>query len=217
MTRDGCKVELVVDRYDLDRHETRYESVDDRLLARWTGAGEGESVGYRTLSAWFNERLLRVAYDEHGRETTGTRVESDYEALTGDDDLLRQEVLDDLAADGIDGERLVGDMVSWSTLRTHLTSCLDGEKPTRVAETDWERESVDVARDVALSNAREALSSLATKGTLPGGEAADVQVQVLLACPSCPTRIPFEDAVERGYVCRDHLGPAAETETGEDG
>lgn len=209
MTTDGCKVEFVTDRYDLDAHESRFGSVDDRLLARWTGAGESESVGYRTLAEWFNKRLLRVAYDEHGRETTGTRVDSDYEALTGDDDLVRQEVLEDLAGDGIDGDRLVEDMVSWSTLRTHLTSCLDGEKPTASGTSDWERENVDVARAIAVSNVEEAVSSLETKGALPGGEAAEIQVQVLLSCPDCPTRIPFADAVERGFVCKDHLGPDA--------
>jgi hypothetical protein len=208
MTSDGCKVEFVADRYDLDRHESRYESIDDRLLARWTGADDAEAVGYRTLADWFNKRLLRASYDEHGREVTGARVESDHEALTGDDDLLRQEVLDDLADARIDGDRLLDDMISWSTLRTHLTACLDGEKPTPEAETDWEQDSVDVARDIALSNVSEAVSALAAKGTLPGGDEADVQVQVLLSCPSCPTRIPFEDAVERGYVCREHLGSA---------
>ena len=34
MNTDGCKVEIVADRYDLDAFESLYDSVDERLLAR---------------------------------------------------------------------------------------------------------------------------------------------------------------------------------------
>lgn len=205
MSDDRCKVEFVTERYDLDRTVTRYGTVDERLLTRWTGADEANPDGYRTLTTWFNTRLLKHVYDEHGRETTGRRVQNDYEALTGDDELVREEVLDDLRADGIDADSVDSDMVSWSTMRTHLKGCLGGEKAIRDAETDWERKSVAVAQRVTVSKVDEALRSLDSKGRLPGGSGAAVETQVLLSCPDCPTRIPFADAVERGFVCKDHL------------
>jgi hypothetical protein len=37
MGSDRCKADIVTERYDLDEYEALYDSVDDRLLARWTG------------------------------------------------------------------------------------------------------------------------------------------------------------------------------------
>lgn len=201
-----CKVDYVTDQYGLDETVTNHGSVDERLLTRWTGADDKEPDGYRTLTEWFNRRLLKHVYDEHGRETTGRRVTNDHEALTGDDDLLKEEVMDDIQADGIDPESIVGDMVSWSTIRHHLQSCLDGEKVIERSTSNWEAKSVSVAQQVTAEKVNEALSSLSSKGDLPGGKDADVNLQVLLSCPECPTRIPFSDALERGFICRDHLG-----------
>lgn len=205
-----CKVGIVTDRYDLDATETRYGSVDERLVTRWVGADDADPAGYRSLAEWFNRRLLKTVYDEHGRDTTGTRLDSDFEALSSDDDLLAAEVEDDLAADGIDANRVAGDMVSWSAIRTHLRDCLDAEKPDTGPPTDWERESVVVAKHVTRQKVTEALRSLDNKDRLPGGADADVGLQVLLSCPDCPTRIPFTDAIERGFVCETHLGVTEE-------
>ncbi|WP_254858810.1 rod-determining factor RdfA [Natronomonas gomsonensis] len=200
-----CKIEIVADRYDLDASEGRYGTVDERLLTRWTGADGRDPDGYRTLTEWFNKRLLKSVYDEYGRDTTGTRVSSDYAALTGDDKLLQEEVMDDLRADGIDPERVQSDMVSWSTMREHLNSCLDGEKEVKNSESDWERRSLEVAKSLTRSKVRDALSSLDTKDELPEGNRAEIEIQILLSCPDCPIRIPIEDAVERGFVCKDHF------------
>jgi hypothetical protein len=215
MSSDRCKLDIVVERYDLDEFETLYDSVDDRLLSRWTGEDGKSSDGYRALTEWFNKRLLKTVYDEHGRDTTGTRVESDYAVLTGDKELLREEVKDELRASGINPEQVQRDMISWSTMRRHLNSCLDGEKQVGGADSDWEQRSVDIASKVAESKVKEALSSLDSAGTLPAGSRANVGVQILLGCPDCQTRIPFEDAVERGYVCKDHF-PVAMTAEGDD-
>lgn len=212
MGTSSCKIEVLAERYDLDERETRYESLDDRLLTRWTGADGNESAGYRRLTAWFNKQLLRTAYDEHGRDTTGNRVETDYEALSGDDELLREEVRDDLAADGIDADSLQQDFVSWSTMRTHLKRCLDGEKVARAADTEWQRRSVEIAKNISKSKVHEALPSLSKSGQLAGGADANVEIQVLLSCPECPTRIPFSDALDRGFVCNDHGSPVATSE-----
>ena len=200
----GCKVDAVIDKYGLASADPIYESLDEGLLARWTGADDRTEVGYRSLTAWFNKRLLKGVYAEHGRESLDTRIDSDYETLRGDDDLQRDELIERLQAAGIPGETLQDDMVSWGTMRTHLNDCLDGQKEPRKATTNWERESVETAKAVVERKAETALSSLARKGDIDRGDAAEVQAQIQLGCPDCPTRVPFDVALERGYVCKRH-------------
>ena len=205
MTQDnGCKVDGVIERYDLVSTDPIYDSINKGLLARWTGVGKRSAMGYRSLTEWFNKRLLKAVYDEHGRETLGARLDSDYEALNGDDDLVGEEVVESLRADGIDSDSLKQDLVSWGTMRTHLKECLDGHKESQTASTDWEKQSIQKAIAVTEDKTEAALSTLANKGTLAGGDTARIDVQIQLSCQSCPTRVPFDVALERGYVCEEH-------------
>lgn len=203
--RQRCKVDRALETYDLDAVVTGHDTANEYLLARWNGTDGRSADGYRPLTDWFNRRLLKDAYDESGRDTTGTRLQSEYDALTGDDELLREEVADDLRMDGIDVSGVLDDMISWSTMRHHLKSCLSGEKDRSDSTTDWERRSVAIACDQTGEKVDDALRSLDSKGTLPGGSRADVSVQVQLQCPVCHVRVPFEEALSRGYVCEDHL------------
>lgn len=209
----GCKLDDTIDRYGLESADPRHESLDDGLLARWKGTDGHSATGYRTLTDWFNRRLLKHVYDEHGRDVSDPQIDADYAALTGDDDLVRAETIDRLAAAGIDGERLRADTISWGTMRTHLTDCLDGSKERPPARTDWERNSIDAARSKLAEAVDEALSSLATKGAIDGVDSSTADVQIQLRCEQCPTRVPLEVALERGYVCDRHR--TADDETSE--
>ncbi|MDS0222816.1 hypothetical protein NDI54_15830 [Haloarcula sp. S1AR25-5A] len=203
----GCKVDTVIDKYGLASLDPVYGSLDKGLLARWTGGDDRTEMGYRSLTAWFNKRLLKRVYTEHGRESLDTRIDSDYETLRGDDDLRRDELIERLQAVGIPGETLLNDMVSWGTMRTHLNDCLDGRKEPQKAATNWEQESVATAKTVVERKAETALSSLAKKGDIDGGDAAEIDAQIQLGCPECPTRVPFDVALQRGYVCKRHRSP----------
>ncbi|OLZ39362.1 hypothetical protein A6E15_18465 [Natrinema saccharevitans] len=203
-TDPGCKVDAAVERYGLESADPRYESIDEGLLARWKGLDDRAPMGYRSLTEWFNKRLLKQVYDEHGRDSLGARVDSDYEALRSDGELVREEMIESLSADGIDGDQVLEDMVSYGTMRNHLQECLGGDKSPQTAETEWERESIEVAREVTREKAERALSSLESKGQIEGVESSSIAVQIQLSCESCPTRIPFEVAVEQGYVCEKH-------------
>lgn len=212
MARNRCKVDDAVEEYDLRAPGTGSGSIDDYLVARWTGTNGRGAVGYRTLAEWFNRHLLGRVYDEHGRSTIGARVESEYEAITGDDDIVRGEVVGDLESDGIDAESLVDDMVSPRTMHRHLTGCLGAEKETPEARTDWERTSVEKARGLLEEKVAKASSSLASKGELRGADGAGIEVRIYLSCPECATRIPFEAARHQGYVCEEHsVGPSEAT------
>ncbi|WP_254525531.1 rod-determining factor RdfA [Natrinema caseinilyticum] len=212
-TDHGCKVDATIDQYSLETADPRHESLDDGLLARWNGTDGHTGVGYRTLTEWFNKRLLKRIYDEHGREALDARIDADYEALSGDDDLVRDEMIERLATAGIDGEQVLDDMVSWGTMRTHLNECLEGSKEHAEARTDWEQNSIAVARDIATEKVDEALSSLASKGELDGTSSSTVEVQIHVRCDNCPTRVPLDVALERGYVCETHSETTNETKT----
>lgn len=213
MSGHCCKVGAAVDEYDLPASGAN-EDVDEYLIARWIGEDDWPAVGYRTLTDWFNERVLRTVYLRHDRSVTDARIESEYAALTGDDDLRRREVLDDLRADGIDADRLREALVSRSTMARHLKRCLGAEKERRDGggeSGNWECDKVAHGRRVLRRSASESVSSLANKGLLPEGDEAEIEIQVLLACPECATRVTFETAFERGYVCADHTGGRPET------
>ncbi|MFB6188453.1 MAG: rod-determining factor RdfA [Halapricum sp.] len=201
----GCKVDRVIETYGLEDADPRHESIGDGLLARWRGEDGHSTVGYRPLTDWFNRRLLRSVSLSHGRAIDGGRVEHDYDALTGDDDLRREEVVESLRADGIDATAVYEAMVSWGTMRTHLTECLDGHKEREPAG-DWERDTIQMARSFAQEKVESALSSLETKGELRGVDRATVTVQVQIECTECPTRTPLDVALDRGYVCAKHAG-----------
>lgn len=200
----GCKIDDAVDRYGLESQHDDFESVHEVLLARWKGTNGFDARGYRAVTEWFNKRLLRSVYRDHGRVVIGSRLDAEFATLRGDDEIARAELLDDLRRDGIDGEDVVADTVSWSTTRRHLVDCLGGEKPRQSAETNWERESVDVATDQLVDKVEKALTSYENKGRVAGATDAEVSVQIRLSCPACPTRRSLPEALDLGYVCRDH-------------
>ena len=214
-----CKVGRVIDEYSLGANVVG-GNLNEYLVSRWRGTGEYVETGHRPLTDWFNESLLKAVYLQHDRIPTEARIESEYEVLSGDKEDKRTELLEDLRTDGIDGERLVEDFISPSTLYRHLQNCLDETKQspadTPDKDSDWERQKVSYAREVSRENAEEALRSLTNKERIRNGIDADLDVRVVLSCPDCATRVRFETALDRGYVCREHLGdPVEERTTGE--
>lgn len=183
---------------------SEFEHLDEELAARWTGDAGYDGDGYRALTKWFNKRLLKQVYDAHGRDTFGTRLESDFAALQGGDELLREEVLDDVRQDGIDADTVVDAMVSWSTMRHHLQGCLEAEKPTPDRSSEWERDSVAIATHQAEEKLADAVQSLVGKRRLTGGEDAELRVEAYLECSECGIRRRFTDALDRGRVCERH-------------
>ncbi|MDS0282700.1 rod-determining factor RdfA [Haloarcula onubensis] len=209
----GCKVETLTDRYDLTVPGSGDQSLDEYLVTRWTGRDGRSADGYKSLTEWFNKRLLKALYADADRETLGVHLDREYELVTGEDDVERDELAAALAADGLDIERIERELISWSTMRHHLKGCLDAEKDTGEAATDWESNTVEVARQRTEEKAQSVLSSLASKARLADAESAEVDVQVKLGCPDCSVRVPFDEAVDRGYVCEQHVSAEGEEKT----
>lgn len=206
-----CKVGTVAEERELAVSADM--SIDEYLVARWLGADDYPAVGVRKLADWFNKKLLREVYTDAGRNVTDIRVESEYDVLSSDDDLRRAEVVDDLATDGIDGEQLIDDFVSRSTMRRHLKNCLDarkdGSESDAPSDSNWEVEQVQYGTEKLRNSVREAVTSLDNKGRLPGGGKAELDIPILLSCPECSTQVRLETALNRGYVCKSHLGPSS--------
>ncbi|WP_253737518.1 rod-determining factor RdfA [Halohasta salina] len=201
-----CKVDRVRAAHDISPPGRANGALDTYLVDRWTGRGEAEPTGLRTLAEWFNKQVLRAVYREHGRPDSSVRINSDYAALQGEEipDHQRAELLSELAADGIDGESTARQFIGKSTLSRHLKGCLGASKETPEAETEWEIDRIRVATGSYRSHLESALGSLDTKGRIAGVDEADLQIQATLSCPECPTRVNVETAYEQGYVCEDH-------------
>lgn len=201
-----CKVDRIRVTHDISPPARVDSDLNSYLVDRWTGEGEMEAVGVRTLSEWFNKQVLKSEYREHGRSDSAVRIDSDYEALRGNDvpDHERAELLSELADDGIDGEAMTKQFIGKSTLSRHLKQCLNATKETRKAETEWEMDRVRVATNTYRSHLESALQSLENKDRISGLGEATVQIQTYLSCPECPTRVIVETAYEQGYVCADH-------------
>lgn len=205
---DGCcKVGELIEEYRL-RGGVSGHGIEEYLIARWLGREEYTATGLRPLKDWFNRRIIKRVYTEHGRSTLDSRVESEYETLTGDSPAVA--LIDDLEADGIDGTELQSDFVSTATLYRHFTQCLAVSKSNPASsDSNWETDKLRYTEDVAESNIRDSLRSLANKGQLPLGKRADISLEIVLGCPECSTRVSINRAIERGYICEAHSEPGS--------
>lgn len=208
-----CKVGTAIDKYDLE-HSVVGDDLNQYMLARWLGEHEHPETGLRPLTDWLNQNILKAVYTDHGRNTLDSRIEADFEALTSDDDdEQRLAIIDDLASAGIDGEQLLDDFVSSTTLYRHFTTCLGEEKTRNVrgddAAAEGAMERIRYARDNAKGHMRTNLKALENRRKLPHATDAEISIPILLGCPVCSTQVHLERALERGYICEEHMSESA--------
>jgi len=213
MTREVacCKVGRTSAKHGLD--DAEQSTIDDRLATLWLGAGGASGRSVRDLTDYYNKIVLKETYIQQSREFLSDHLDSDYEALTSDDEMKRAEVVDSLDADGIDAEALVDDFVSAPTLYRHLTDCLELTKG-RAESEDWEDNSLSVTYQNTQRYVSNILESWDRKGVVPHASHAETTVRIYLDCPVCDTQTTIERARRRGYVCADHMseetGPPSE-------
>lgn len=207
-----CKVGKVIDKYDLE-HSVVGGDLNQYMLARWMGKNEYPETGLRPLADWLNQKVLKTVYTEHDRNTLGSRIESDFEALTSDDDETRFTIIDDLESDGIDGEQLRDDFVSSTTLYRHFTNCLGEEKARDIGDNEATAklavERIQYLQNNTKDHIHESLRTLEYREKIPHASNAEVSIPVLLGCPVCSNQVQLERALERGYICEEHMSESA--------
>lgn len=202
-----CKVGRLITEYDLEQPIGEYE-LEEYLIARWVGDGEYAATGLRPLKDWFNQRLIKSVYLEHGRNVLDTHLESEYETLTAE--TSNPELRADLDAADIDSDQLQSDFISTATLYRHFTQCLavsKSEGDTDEGSLTWESDKIDYTKGIIETNVRESLRSLENKGRLPRGSQAEIKTEIVVGCPDCTTQIGITRAIDRGYICSDHSTP----------
>ena len=201
-----CKVSSVRSAFDVSPPMRAGGDIDKYLVDKWIGGGNKEATGLRTLTEWFNKQILKEVYREHGRSDSTVRIDSDYRALQNEEipDHEREELILELADDGIDGEAIKKHFISKSTLSRHLKNCLDASKESSDSETEWEIDRIRMATNTYRSHLDSALQSLDNKEEISGIADSELQVQAYLSCSKCPKRVTVETAYEQGYVCPDH-------------
>lgn len=219
LNRAMCKVDTLIEEYGLTAPGSDYHSVDEYLANRWTGEDGRSPQGYKKLTEWFNKRVLKSIYEEHGRSTVSIHLEREYDVIVNDDNIQRAELTADLKGDGIDIDELKQTLVSHGTIRNHLKNCLGVEKDTqsssRYAERSWEK-TVASAKRLAASKTRNILPNLTASGDIPHADEANIDIEIKLRCPECDMRVPFEDAIERGYICDEHMANTGTTNAHDD-
>jgi hypothetical protein len=192
MATHGCKVCRVLDERGVDHY-------DDRLLEEWQ-ADRSQRKGYRALARWLNVTLLRREMDQAGLPTLGGEAASKYERLR-DDDRDSAEVERMLRREGVGIDALVDDFVSYGVMRTHLLECLDAEYESAESASDWEAESIRIARDHAGEKITDAVRSLVNKDEIAVGGDVSVRIDAEIECGECEVRAPLRRVRRRGYVC----------------
>lgn len=201
---DCCKVGDAIDKHDLSERVAG-DSVDDLLRQRYLGVNNAPQTSIRSLKNWLNKQILIAVVSPHGRKTIQTRIDSDYEALVGDDADRRQLVIDDLESDGIDTAELQDDFVSTATMYRHLTNCLNASREESNTSTNWEAEKVDFTIANARNNIENILQSWDSKGTVPQASQANVSVKIYVECPECGKQTDIRYLEDRKVICEDHL------------
>lgn len=213
MMNTCCKVGEAIDKYTIQTPNS-FESVNNYLVARWKGHSGCPEASVRTLTKWLNLNIIKSAYRDNGRNTIESRIEADYEILKGSDENEKQDIINDLSVDGIDGELVADSFISPSTLIRHFNNCLGEEKSKNEAEknSNWEANKIKFAKHAMKNNAQESVNSLGKKGRITGASDANISIPVLLECgePDCANTCSFDRALNRGYVCGEH-------DTGSDG
>lgn len=186
----SCKVGRNVRKYGLGEF-------DAELCER-----RADGASLRDLERVVNRALLRGALRAASADVVGD-VDAIYDALAGEDASAGEqtEVHARLARAGVDVEALLGDFVSYQTVRTHLKDCLgvdtDRTEPLSVEDA---RGTIEWARARSQGIVERTLERLVRSEELAAGD-LDVTQLVSVTCADCGATVSVEQFVDRGCDC----------------
>ena len=190
----SCKLDRVIDEYDLD-------GVAGNLQELWTR--EEERYSLRGLADYANQAVLRTAMDREGLNPLDGEVENTYRLLTDDDvsQGVKTQAHSRLDRRGVDVDAVESDFVSYQTVNRHLKECLGVERDS-TEQTTSDRVEGGAQRIAALRNRTVAvtentLEQLRSSGALALGD-SDVYVDVTVTCTDCGTHATVQELIDDG-------------------
>jgi len=187
-------------------------TVDARLRERRAG---GASL--RDLERFVNRALLERALEDASTDAVGD-VDGVYDALVGEDASAgeRTEVRARLSRAGVDVEALLGEFVSYQTVRSHLRDCL-GVDTGREEPLDPEDATgtIEWARARSEGIVSRTLERLARDDRIAAGD-LDVSHVIRVSCTSCGATATVGAFLDQGGCDCDRAGEDGDR-TGEDG
>ena len=160
--------------------------------------------------------MLKAIYEKHGRSTVSIHLDREYNVIVNEDNIQRTELAADLEGDGMDIDELKKTLVSHGTIRSHFKNCLEVEKDTQAStksSSNSREKAIASAKRMASSKTQDILPDLTETGVVPHADEAVIDVEIRLKCPECDTRVPIEDAIQRGYICKEHMADSQITDS----
>ena len=191
-----CKVGQTAARYGLD-------GLDEELVGRWRGGGDGDSVGVRDLASRVNRRVLAEAMREAGLDPLDGEPENLLRLLTEDVPASRRlDTRRRLERQDVDVDAVLSDTVSHQTVYNHLRGCLGVSKGSDDDRLERRGSTLYALQNRTETVTRETLTSLRDGGELDLDE-FDVIVDVRVVCESCGRSRELATLLEeRGCDCR---------------
>ncbi|WP_273836744.1 rod-determining factor RdfA [Halococcus sp. PRR34] len=190
----SCKLDRVIDEYELDR-------VAENLQEYWTR--EDERYSLRGLADHVNQAILRTAMEREGLNPLDGEVENTYRLLTDDEvsQGVRTQAHSRLDRGGVDVDAIGGDFVSYQTVNRHLKECLGVERAS-TERSDSDRIDSGAQRIAALRNRTVAvtentLDQLGSTGAIALGD-PDVYVDITVTCADCGTHATVQELIDEG-------------------
>ena len=190
----SCKLDRIADEYGLT-------SVDDELRG-----AKADGASLRDLETLVNHRLLKQAFLDAGSPLLPGEADTLYELLTDSEVSQGTEIQlrNRLETEGIDAESVVGDFVSYQTVRTHLRECLDVDT-SRQQELSVEGERKTVFGTLGRSEriVQDSVDRLATAEKLDTGQLT-VSVTARVTCEDCARSYTLDELLtRRSCACVD--------------
>lgn len=199
----ACKVDSLIEKYDLDSIVPA-QTTDEYLANRWTGENDYSEAGVRQLKDWFNKRVIKRVYSQHGIDTVDTRIESDYDVLMGEDNIAYGDLSEMLSSYGIDTEELRNELVSTATMYRHLTNCIGESKPHReLSSPESYQEAIEKSLDAVEQYLKSVLSATGVIDSPQDyGTEVEARISITVRCPDCNEQVTLEQALENPDFCK---------------
>ncbi|WP_435180456.1 rod-determining factor RdfA [Halorussus sp. AFM4] len=169
-------MDYITEKYDL-------QNADDRIIRK----REREDASLRALETYLNRWVLRREMVEQGMNVLDGEA-ANYHRLLSDDEVLKANTAAarrELESAGIDVDEVLGDFVSYQTVRKHLNECLDKDTSEEYTpDLDEGFDTIEALLQRVKSVTARTINRFRRHDVASIGE-VDIIVSVKLRCGDC--------------------------------